>query len=238
MGAAVVPPFRGVGAAGRRPGSLPDQPLPHAIGTGGLAGGLFAAVEQQPGVRGVLAKHGSLADAILVEAQVRCSRGGVTGGSRPRDPDAAWARRGPHARFGYKLHLGVDADSELVRRAVLTPANLNETQVADGLIAGGDAAVYGDAAYGTHALSALLRARYRSLARNATRCGSCCWPTTCVTRAGCRPAPPRRTRRRAPSPRRGGLDDGLGGRCLVLIQASAPMRVPGADPGRCSARIN
>ena len=75
----------------------------------------------------------------------------------PRDPDAAWARRGPHARFGYKLHLGVDADSELIRRAMLTPANVNETEVA-GLIAGDEGAVYGDAAYGTHARSTRLRA--------------------------------------------------------------------------------
>ena len=65
---------------------------------------------------------------------------------------------GAKARFGYKLHLGVDADSELVRRAVLTPANVNETTVADGLIAGDEGAVYGDAAYGTHARSARLRA--------------------------------------------------------------------------------
>ena len=53
----------------------------------------------------------------------------------------------------------MDAQSELVRRAALTPANVNETEVADGLIAGDEAAVYGDAAYGTHARSARRRAR-------------------------------------------------------------------------------
>ena len=52
----------------------------------------------------------------------------------------------------------MDADSELIRRAVLTPANVNETQVADELIAGDEGAVYGDAAYGTHARSTRLRA--------------------------------------------------------------------------------
>ena len=35
VGAPVVPPLRGVGAAGRRAGSLHDQPLPHAIDDGG-----------------------------------------------------------------------------------------------------------------------------------------------------------------------------------------------------------
>ena len=125
----------------------------------GLAERLFAAVEQQLGARGVLVKQGTLVDATLVEAQVRRPKGGPTGAGSPRDPDAAWARRGRQARFGYKVHLGVDADSELVRRAELTPANVNETQVADGLIAGDEAAVYGDAAYGTQARSARLRAR-------------------------------------------------------------------------------
>ena len=53
----------------------------------------------------------------------------------------------------------MDADSELIRRAHLTPANVNETTVADGLIAGDEGAVYGAAAYGTHARSARLRAQ-------------------------------------------------------------------------------
>ena len=125
----------------------------------GLAEPLFAAVEAQLAARGLLVKQGTLVDATLVDAQVRRPKGGATGAGSPRDPDAAWARRGRQARFGYKVHLGVDAQSELVRRAELTPANVNETQVADALIAGDEAAVYGDAAYGTHARSARLRAR-------------------------------------------------------------------------------
>ena len=124
----------------------------------GGAEALFVAVEQQLAARGLLVKQDTLVDATVVEAQVRRPKGGSTGAGSPRDPDAAWARRGRQARFGYKLHLGVDADSELVRRAELTPANVNETEVADGLIAGDEAAVYGDAAYGTHARSARLRA--------------------------------------------------------------------------------
>ena len=125
-------------------------------------GGVHPQVQQQLAARGLLVAppaavmQGTLLDATLVAAQVRRPRGGGAGAGSPRDPDAAWARRGPHARFGYKLHLGVDAD--LIRRAMLTPANVNETEVADGLIAGDEGAVYGDAAYGTHARSTRLRA--------------------------------------------------------------------------------
>ena len=82
--------------------------------TAGVAEPLFAAVQQQLATRGVLVKQGTLVDATLVDAQVRRPRDGATGEGSPRDPDAAWGR-GPHTCFGYKLHLGVDADSELVR---------------------------------------------------------------------------------------------------------------------------
>ena len=83
---------------------------------------LFGAVEAQLAARGVLVKQGTLVDATLVDTQVRRPKGGATEAGSPRDPDTAWARRGRQARFGYKLHLGVDADSELMRRALLTPA--------------------------------------------------------------------------------------------------------------------
>ena len=118
-------------------GSLDDQPLPRRPGAGGAR--LFAAVEQQLAARGVLVQQGTLVDATLVDAQVRRPRGGKTGDGSPNGTRRA--RRGRHARFGYKVHLGVDADSE-VRRARLTPANVNETEVADELIAGDEGAVY------------------------------------------------------------------------------------------------
>ena len=64
----------------------------------------FAAVEQHLAARGLLVKQGPLVDATLVAAQVRAAPGTRT----RRGP--AGAR--PPARFGYKLPLGVDADSE------------------------------------------------------------------------------------------------------------------------------
>ncbi len=49
--------------------------------------------------------------------------------------------------------------SGLIRDALLTPANVNETVVADALISGDEGAVYADAAYDTRARRAGLRAR-------------------------------------------------------------------------------
>ena len=55
------------------------------------------------------------------------------------------------AHFGYKVHLGVDADTGVVRRAVLTAANVAESEVADALVSGDERAVYGDRAYESNA---------------------------------------------------------------------------------------
>ena len=89
-------------------------------------------------------------DATLVEAQVkRPPMSAGPGAKSTRDPDADWSRtgRGSRTHFGYKAHIGVDAGTGLVRMAVLTPAKVYESEVADDLISGDERAVYGDRAY-------------------------------------------------------------------------------------------
>ena len=100
--------------------------------------------------QGLVLKQGTLVDATLVAAQVRRPPLAAGRGARSAtDPDAAWTQpgRGARAHFGYKVHLGVDADTGVVRRAVLTAANVAESEVADALVSGDERAVYGDRAY-------------------------------------------------------------------------------------------
>jgi IS5 family transposase len=107
---------------------------------------LFEEIERQLGAKGLLVKSGTLMDATLVEAAVR--KPGSPAGSRSAiDPDADWTRKGGKTWFGYKAHLGVDEGSGLIRRAELTSAKINESQVADSLICGDERAVYADKAY-------------------------------------------------------------------------------------------
>lgn len=107
---------------------------------------LFEEIERQLGAKGLLVKSGTLMDATLVEAAVR--KPGSPAGSRSAiDPDADWTRKGGKTWFGYKAHLGVDKGSGLIRRAELTSAKINESQVADSLICGDERAVYADKAY-------------------------------------------------------------------------------------------
>ena len=126
----------------------------------GLAAPLFAAVGRQLEARGLLVKQGTLLDATLLEAQARRPPFAAGPGARSStDRDAAWARKGGAAHFGYKAHVGMDGGSGLIRRARLTPANVNETEVAEELLGGDEAAVYADKAYDTKARRERLRAR-------------------------------------------------------------------------------
>ena len=62
----------------------------------------------------MLMKRGTLIDATIIEAQARRpqSESGARSGT---DPGAAWTRKGKRSHFGYKMHIGMDAGSGLVR---------------------------------------------------------------------------------------------------------------------------
>ncbi len=122
----------------------------------GLLDKLFAELDRQMERAGVILKRGSMLDATIIEATARPPREGESS-----DPDARFAKRQgkPGARFGYKAHVGVDEGSGVIRAVVTTPANVNDTTPADGLIRGDEAAVWGDAAYHTHAREHALKAR-------------------------------------------------------------------------------
>ncbi len=115
----------------------------------GLSEELFKELEVQLDKRGLVLKEGTLMDATLVEAQVRRPPLAAGRGAKSAtDPDADWTRhRGSRAHFGYKVHLGVDAGTGLVRKGMLTPAKVYESEVADALVSGDEVAVYGDRAY-------------------------------------------------------------------------------------------
>ena len=61
--------------------------------------------------------------------------------------------------YGYKAHVAVDLGSGLIRRALMTPANIHDTTPADGLVMGDERAIYADKAYATHARRKALKDR-------------------------------------------------------------------------------
>jgi IS5 family transposase len=118
---------------------------------------LFAELDRQLEKAGVMLKRGTMLDATLIAAA--SSRPGE---DRPsRDPDVRFARREGKAgsTFGYKMHVGVDEGSGLIRTVITTPANVNDTEPADLLIRGDEKVVWADAAYHTHARERRLKER-------------------------------------------------------------------------------
>ena len=138
----------GLGLADEAPHYATISRFRQQVTARGLAAALFAEVSRQLATHGLVVKAGTLLDATLVQAQARRPTGTAQPGAKsPTDPDAAWTGRGAKAHFGYKVHLGVDAGSGLIRAACLTPAQIAESTVADTLILGDEVAVYADRAY-------------------------------------------------------------------------------------------
>src|ERR1700722_10399748 len=113
-----------------------------------LAEAAFAEVNRQLEQQGLVVKAGTLVDATLIPAAAAEPPKQKGGGRSAADPDAAWAKRAKgSAHFGYKLHIGADAGSGIVRRARLTPANVNEITIGPAMVAGDEASVWADKAY-------------------------------------------------------------------------------------------
>jgi IS5 family transposase len=118
---------------------------------------LFAELDRQLELAGVVLKRGTMLDATVIEAAARPP-------SEERasaDPDARFVKRQGKggSTFGYKAHVGVDQGSGLIRAVLTTPANVNDTTPADQLIRGDERQVLADAAYHTHARERALRSR-------------------------------------------------------------------------------
>ena len=123
---------------------------------------MFDEINRQLERRGLMVKRGTLIDATLVAASVVPPRdeARTPGAGSELDPDADWTQRkgGGGSHFGYKAHVAVDQGSGLIRKALLTSAKVNDSEVADALICGDEQTVYADKAYDSNARRELLAA--------------------------------------------------------------------------------
>ncbi|HEX4303950.1 MAG TPA: IS5 family transposase [Rhizomicrobium sp.] len=139
-----------------------------ALGDGRSAA-VFAQIGRQIEASGFVLKQGTLIDASLVPAAINPPprpKGDLPPDADGRaasklvksehDPDAAWTKKNGKRYFGYKLHAAMDQTSRIIRGLVVTPANVNDTTVADALICGDEAIVYADKAYDSHTRSERL----------------------------------------------------------------------------------
>jgi transposase, IS5 family len=103
---------------------------------------LLEAFNAQLDVRGLIIRKGTLIDASFVQSSSKKSR--VDGEA------ASYGGQSEGHVCGYKMHAAVDQFSGLVRKVIVTSANVNDTTAADELIMGDEKAVYADKGYDKH----------------------------------------------------------------------------------------
>lgn len=126
----------------------------------GVLQAAFDEVNRQLDAKELVVRKGTLVDATIVGAASR--RPNADAGSKARaarEPAASFTRKGGKSYFGYRLHVGVDQGSGLIRRVAFTPAHVNESVVADALISGDEQAVYADKGYENKHRRRRLKAR-------------------------------------------------------------------------------
>ena len=93
----------------------------------GLSEQLLAEVTRQLAARRLIVKRGTLVDATIIAAAVQ--RPPIEDGQvNARDPDAGFTVKNGETYFGYKARLAVDEESDLVRQAEMTSADLHDSQ--------------------------------------------------------------------------------------------------------------
>ena len=132
----------------------------HAAAEAGVLEVCLAEINRQLDEKGLMLKKGTLMDATIVAATHNPPKKAAgMGAPHPREPGADWTARNGKSFFGYKLHVGLDQGSGLIRKAVFTPARTTDNDMAEALVSGDEAAVYADRIYDSKARRAQLKAR-------------------------------------------------------------------------------
>jgi transposase, IS5 family len=154
------------------------------LGRSGLGEQAFGLIGGQLERSGLVLKQGTMIDASLIRAAVNPPPRPAEplppdADGRPAsklvrsalDPEAAWTRKEGRYVFGYKAHIAMDEGSRILRGVALTPANVNDSVVADALICGDEGTVWADKAYENKKRSVRLREQgiRDGIARRANR---------------------------------------------------------------------
>jgi len=104
---------------------------------------LFNEINRQFEDKGIIVKSGTIVDASFIQSAARPGKKK----KKSKDQDASWGRKGKKSIFGYKMHIGADMDSGIIRKAAFTTAKVHDSQVMEKLISGDEDEVMGDKAY-------------------------------------------------------------------------------------------
>lgn len=122
----------------------------------GLDRVLFQSFNKQLAAKNLIMGKGTIVDATLKQAQ-------ATHASH-RDNDATFTQRRGKPTYGYKGHIGVDADTTIIHSVEFTPAHVHDTHKFDDLITGTERIVLADKGYAK-------KERKKMLKEQGIRCG-------------------------------------------------------------------
>ena len=167
--------FVGLSLADKVPDPNTRRHFRAALNARGLEQELFAAFVVQLAAKGFLPKNGCIVDARFVEVprqrNTRAENTAIREGKMPeewektaktrahKDVAARWTKKNEQVFYGYKDHIKVNAASQLIERAVVTPAATHDSQAMDQLVAEGDEVVFADSAYAGAPLGKCMEAK-------------------------------------------------------------------------------
>lgn len=119
---------------------------------------LLEMLNAQLAAAGYLVKRTTLVDATLVESSRKRPDDAVARAGQAPDTDARYARKHGQSYYGYKAHVSADGRHQLICRAKVTAANVDDSAVFAELIDPTTRAAYADKAYDSKANKAWLAA--------------------------------------------------------------------------------
>lgn len=136
----------------------------NALNKKGLDEILLKEVNDQLAEKGAIIKIGevSIVDATVIEAH-RCRKKPGTSSDNTQDKEAGWSvKKGTKGRtettFGFKAHMSADEDG-YVKKVVVTPGNVHDSQVLEDVLTGTEVEVYADSAYAGKPINAMLESK-------------------------------------------------------------------------------
>jgi IS5 family transposase len=114
----------------------------HLLERNELGRRLFEEVGRHLQERGMKVAGGTIVDATIIAAP-----SSTKNSDKQRDPEMRQTKKGNQWHFGMKGHVGVDSKTKLIHSAVVTPANVHDSQPLPKLLHGAETRVWGDSAY-------------------------------------------------------------------------------------------
>lgn len=149
--------FAGLSLEDRTPDHSTIWRFRERLSQDGLIERLFDELTRQLEERGLIIKQGTLIDASMMTSAARRPRK-EDGPVSEVDPDARFGADNDRHRFtfGYKAHVAADQGTNLIRKGMLTSANIQDVSVATAILPSQAGTVYADRAYHSKAVLAYL----------------------------------------------------------------------------------